>query len=82
MEQGSVSLRTEASTMFKNIIDNMFGGWGYWLFGYAFAFGTTRYANPFIGLDGFFVDVNDPLIMGNTYANFFYQVSQHAVETC
>lgn len=35
--------------MMKNAVDVIFGGLGYWMFGYAFACGKGRYSNFFIG---------------------------------
>ena len=75
-EQGSVTLHTEVNTMYKSTIDSVFGGFAYWCFGYALAFGDWI-QNRFIGFGNFFVDVYDPKVIGNTYTNFFFQVRCH-----
>ena len=60
----------------KNIADIIFGGFTYWLFGFAFSYGRGYYTNPFIGLGDFAVDplLSDPL-MGHIMTSFFFQMS-------
>ena len=49
MESGYVSRKNEVNIMMKNAADVIFGGLGYWMFGYAFACGKGVGSNFFIG---------------------------------
>ena len=74
LESGFVSLKNEANIMVKNAVDIVFGGFSYWLFGYAFSFGITQKGNPFCGL-GYFLTDAEGSSMGQTYSQYFFQLS-------
>ncbi|GIX89825.1 hypothetical protein CEXT_478441, partial [Caerostris extrusa] len=42
LESGYVNRKNEVNIMVKNAIDVIFGGLGYWMFGYAFSFESSR----------------------------------------
>lgn len=59
------------------MIDVIFGGLSYWIFGFGFSFGED-FPNPFIGIGKFVYDPSDEL--ENTrqawdFAAFFFQMS-------
>uniref|UniRef100_A0A1I8I3N9 Ammonium_transp domain-containing protein n=1 Tax=Macrostomum lignano TaxID=282301 RepID=A0A1I8I3N9_9PLAT len=60
--------------MVKNVIDVLFGGLTYWMFGYAFSFGNAPGSNPFIGWGDFFLDAT-PDEMGQKFTTFIFQMS-------
>ncbi|KAK6039014.1 hypothetical protein COOONC_23481 [Cooperia oncophora] len=55
LESGRVSPKDEVNVMVKNVVDVIFGGLAYWMFGYGFTFGQTL-TNPFIGIGDYFFD--------------------------
>ncbi|VDM76651.1 unnamed protein product, partial [Strongylus vulgaris] len=55
LESGRVSSKDEVNVMVKNVVDVIFGGLAYWMFGYGFTFGE-RYVNPFVGVGDYFFD--------------------------
>ncbi|KAL6724628.1 hypothetical protein Aduo_019499 [Ancylostoma duodenale] len=78
LESGRVSSKDEINIMVKNVVDVIFGGLSYWMFGFGFTFGhSVNYGNAFIGLGDFFFDPvsNDENTEGWTYASFIYQMS-------
>ncbi|XP_071037845.1 putative ammonium transporter 3 [Parasteatoda tepidariorum] len=48
LESGYVNRKNEVNIMVKNSVDVIFGGLGYWMFGYAFSFGKDPGSNFFI----------------------------------
>ena len=58
MESGCVSLKNEVNIMMKNVVDIVFGGLTYWLFGYGLMYGTT-YSNSFIAFGYFALDAGE-----------------------
>ncbi|ODM94408.1 putative ammonium transporter 3 [Orchesella cincta] len=40
LESGCVSVKNEANIMMKNVVDVVFGGFTYWLFGFSLTFGA------------------------------------------
>ena len=50
LEAGAVARKNTVNIMVKNVVDVVFGGMTYWMFGYAFSFGDGPYSNPFCGL--------------------------------
>uniref|UniRef100_A0A9J2Q1B7 Ammonium transporter AmtB-like domain-containing protein n=1 Tax=Ascaris lumbricoides TaxID=6252 RepID=A0A9J2Q1B7_ASCLU len=62
--------------MVKNVIDVIFGGLSYWMFGFGFTFGE-KWPNPFIGFGNFFFDPehSDPTEEAWSYASFLFQMS-------
>ena len=54
-----VSRKNEANIMVKNAVDVIFGGLGFWMFGFAFTFGNDHGANPFSGYGSFFTDAEE-----------------------
>ncbi|EPB78685.1 hypothetical protein ANCCEY_02204 [Ancylostoma ceylanicum] len=78
LESGRVSSKDEINIMVKNVVDVIFGGLSYWMFGFGFTFGhSVNYGNAFIGLGDFFFDPvsHDENTEGWTYASFIYQMS-------
>ncbi|KAJ8304986.1 hypothetical protein KUTeg_018569 [Tegillarca granosa] len=75
LESGLASVKNEANIMVKNVVDVIFGGLTYWMFGYGLSFGNVKpYSNPFCGWGRFFVTAsqND---LGWVYAQFFFQAA-------
>ncbi|GBM45590.1 Putative ammonium transporter 3 [Araneus ventricosus] len=60
--------------MVKNAVDVIFGGLGYWMFGYAFSFGEEPGTNFFIGIGGFFLDAQEK-DMGMVFSTYIFQLS-------
>jgi ammonia channel protein AmtB len=50
LESGAVGNKNTVNIMVKNVVDVVFGGLTYWMFGFAFSFGTGPYTNAFCGL--------------------------------
>ncbi|KHJ90171.1 hypothetical protein OESDEN_09990 [Oesophagostomum dentatum] len=78
LESGRVSSKDEVNIMVKNVIDVIFGGLSYWMFGFGFTFGQSAiFENSFIGIGDFFFDpiLSDENTEGWTYASFIYQMS-------
>lgn len=84
LESGSVSRKSEANVMVKNMIDLVVGGFSYWILGYAFSFGANdNSAKNFAGSSHFFMhrDAFDTDDDGFRYAQFFFQLSFAATST-
>ncbi|CAL8107424.1 unnamed protein product [Orchesella dallaii] len=73
LESGCVSLKNEVNIMMKNVIDIVFGGITYWLFGYGLTYGEL-YTNPFFAIGYFAVDA-DIDEMGPVFSKFLFQLS-------
>ena len=69
-----MSAKNECNIMIKNMIDVIFGGLSYWLFGYGFSFGTSKGSNEFSGFGSFLTDA-DHQDMGHVFSQFFFQLS-------
>lgn len=67
-----VLLKNEVNIMVKNVVDVVFGGLFYWMFGYVFSFGKGNFGNLFCGIGYFFIDVDDKE-MGQVYLEYFFQ---------
>jgi len=81
LESGSVSRKSEASIMVKNMLDFVVGGFGYWLLGYGFSFGpNTKSSNTMAG-ESHFVLNGDNFNDGYLFAQFFFQLSFAATAT-
>nr|XP_022334652.1 putative ammonium transporter 3 [Crassostrea virginica] len=74
LEAGCISSKNEVNIMVKNLVDVVFGGLSYWMFGFGLSFGTSDYSNPFCGIGYFFVDTTDDQ-MGIVFATFVFQMS-------
>ncbi|KAL6740099.1 hypothetical protein Aduo_013486 [Ancylostoma duodenale] len=79
LESGRVSSKDEVNVMVKNVVDVIFGGLAYWMFGYGFTFGE-KFINPFIGIGDYFFDPeredgSSPDKAGTSYALFLFQMS-------
>nr|CDJ84727.1 Ammonium transporter domain containing protein [Haemonchus contortus] len=79
LESGRVSPKDEVNVMVKNVVDVIFGGLAYWMFGYGFTFGQ-RLVNPFIGVGDYFFDPEREGQMstdeqGSSYGLFIFQMS-------
>lgn len=75
LEAGCVTMKSQANAFYKSIADIVVGGTAYWLFGYAFAFGTSPSSNGFIGLGDFALNVADCDNTGFVFVNFVFQAS-------
>lgn len=64
----------------KNIVDMVFGGLSYWMFGYGMSYGTERGTNPFFAVGSYFVDTQD-INMGYLYATYIFQLSFASTST-
>lgn len=71
---GMVSRKNEANIMVKNAVDVIFGGLGFWMFGFAFTFGNDRGVNAFSGFGNFFTDAEETR-MGEVFALYCFQAS-------
>uniref|UniRef100_A0A1I8G053 Ammonium_transp domain-containing protein n=1 Tax=Macrostomum lignano TaxID=282301 RepID=A0A1I8G053_9PLAT len=60
--------------MVKNVVDVVFGGVTYWMFGYALSFGEDPGNNWFFGWGEFFVDASVES-MGQKFTTFIFQMS-------
>lgn len=61
--------------MVKNAIDVIFGGFSYWICGFALSFGDDpNYANGFTGVGHFFTNSYSNEF-GDVYAKYFFQLS-------
>ncbi|KAL3201872.1 hypothetical protein MRX96_012146 [Rhipicephalus microplus] len=76
LESGCVTRKNEVNIMVKNAVDVVFGGLGYWMFGYGFSFGQDRGTNQFIAFGKFFLD-SDEKEMGVVFATYIFQVRRH-----
>ncbi|KAL9969958.1 hypothetical protein ACROYT_G022251 [Oculina patagonica] len=74
VESGMVSRKNEANIMVKNAVDVIFGGLGFWMFGFAFTFGNDDGANAFSGYGNFFTDAEETR-MGDVFALYCFQAS-------
>ncbi|KAK3735068.1 hypothetical protein QZH41_010772 [Actinostola sp. cb2023] len=75
LESGMVSKKNEANIMVKNAVDVIFGGLGFWMFGFAFAFGNDPGGtNAFSGFGNFFTDA-DESEMGEVFSLYLFQAS-------
>ena len=74
LESGMASMKNEANIMVKNAVDVIFGGFSYWVFGFAFSFGIFDRGNPFCGLGYFLTDAEESSI-GQVYSQYFFQLS-------
>lgn len=70
-----VDSKNEVNIMIKNVVDVVFGGISYWMFGYGLSYGTDPGTNPFCGIGHWFVTSKDPDQMGLVYSNFIFQLS-------
>ncbi|XP_077988597.1 putative ammonium transporter 2 [Glandiceps talaboti] len=73
LESGTATLKNEVNIMVKNAVDVIYGGFTYWMFGYAFSFGDDPGSNAFSGFGGFFYHANDT-DMGK-YSQFVFHAS-------
>ena len=69
LESGLVSNNNQKNIMIKNIMDILFGGLSFWIFGYTIIF--NKNSNGFIGGDNFFTDKENNY--GWLFSNFFFQ---------
>ncbi|XP_054709112.1 putative ammonium transporter 3 [Uloborus diversus] len=74
LESGSVNRKNEVNVMMKNIVDMVFGGLSYWMFGYGMSYGTEKGTNPFFAVGSYFVDTYE-INMGYLYATYIFQLS-------
>ena len=69
LESGMVSNKNQIHIMIKNMTDILFGGFTFWIFGYAFIFGDN--SNGFVSTKDFFTDKENNY--GWLFSNFFFQ---------
>lgn len=63
--------KNESNIMVKNVVDVIYGGFVYWLFGFGFSFGWDVGVIVFNGFGKFFIDVeNDE--MGDVFVKYFF----------
>ncbi|XP_031573365.1 putative ammonium transporter 1 [Actinia tenebrosa] len=67
LEAGSVRSKNTTNILIKNVLDVFIGGMAYWLFGYAFAYGSE--GNSFIGYNYFALSY----VPSSVYAHWFFQ---------
>lgn len=61
--------------MVKNVVDIVFGGLTYWMFGYGLSFGTGPGTTPFCGIGSFFLDTTNQEDVGTIFVTFIFQLS-------
>jgi len=69
LESGLVSKNNQINIMIKNVMDILFGGLSFWIFGYTLIF--NKNSNGFIGGDNFLTDKENDY--GWLFSNFFFQ---------
>uniref|UniRef100_A0A1I8GAW9 Ammonium transporter n=2 Tax=Macrostomum lignano TaxID=282301 RepID=A0A1I8GAW9_9PLAT len=75
LEAGNVQVKNEVNIMVKNVVDVVFGGMSYWMFGYALSFGQSG-GGGFCGWGEFFMDRSPgDQDMGVGFATFVFQLS-------
>ncbi|CAG0891667.1 unnamed protein product, partial [Cyprideis torosa] len=74
LESGCVTRKNEVNILIKNLVDVVFGGIAYWIFGYALQYGSEPGTNPIFGVGGFLLDAGNTNV-GSTYATFIFQLS-------
>ncbi|XP_068752861.1 putative ammonium transporter 2 [Montipora capricornis] len=74
VESGMVSRKNETNIMVKNAVDVIFGGLGFWMFGFAFTFGDAPGVNSFSGFGRFFTDAEET-DMGEVFSLYCFQAS-------
>ncbi|GAB6019404.1 hypothetical protein CHUAL_000984 [Chamberlinius hualienensis] len=75
LESACVSRKNEANIMIKNVVDIVFGGLTYWMFGYGLSFGDGPLTTPFCGVGDFLLDTNDLDKIGTIFTTFIFQLS-------
>ncbi|KAJ7525862.1 hypothetical protein O6H91_17G070600 [Diphasiastrum complanatum] len=70
---GSVQAKNTMNIMLTNVLDAACGGISYYLFGFAFAFGTGKHSNSFIGNHFFGLKQIPNEAVGYDYSFFIYQ---------
>ncbi|GFU07039.1 putative ammonium transporter 3 [Nephila pilipes] len=74
LESGCVTRKNEINVLMKNVVDMVFGGLSYWMFGYGMSYGTSKGTNPFFAVGNYFVDTQD-VNMGYLYTTYIFQLS-------
>ena len=67
-------LENETNIMVKNAVDVIFGGLGFWMFGFGFTFGDSPGVNAFSGFGRFFTDAEESH-MGEVFSLYCFQAS-------
>ena len=70
VESGMVSQKNQVNIMMKNIVDVTIGGTGFWLYGFALAYGRGLYSNWFCGLGDFLTDQPIPALVDILHMNW------------
>jgi len=78
LESGIVSRKNEVNILVKNAVNIICGSLAFWLFGYAFSFGSP--ANQFIGYGDFAVNANEQE-MGPKYSEIAFQLAYSTTST-
>lgn len=63
-------IKNEINIMVKNVIDIIFSGLFFWLFGFGLSFGVDEGMNVFIGVGYFFIEVF--IDKGEVYVMYFF----------
>lgn len=63
--------KNEMNIMVKNVVNVIYGGFFYWLFGFGFSFGWDKGMIVFNGCGKFFIDVDDDE-MGYVFVKYFF----------
>lgn len=75
LEAGIVSEKNVANIMMKNVVDIVFGGLTYWIFGFSLSYGTDYGSSGFVGFGEYVVDAKNYDILGPVMTQFFFQLS-------
>ncbi|KAI1286701.1 putative ammonium transporter 3 [Halotydeus destructor] len=78
LESGVVSRKNEVNILIKNAINVMFGGFAFWMFGYALSYGEP--SNAYFGYGNFFIVANETE-MGAKYSELMFQLAYSTTAT-
>ncbi|GFY36978.1 putative ammonium transporter 3 [Trichonephila inaurata madagascariensis] len=74
LESGCVTRKNAINVLMKNVVDMVFGGLSYWMFGYGMSYGTSKGTNPVFAVGNYFVDTSE-VNMGYLYTTYIFQLS-------
>ncbi|CAM1299476.1 amt-3 (predicted) [Pycnogonum litorale] len=75
LESGAITKKNEVNILIKNLVDVVFGGITYWMYGYGLQYGSDAGANAFCGWGSFFVEPGYGPDSGEICAEFIFQLS-------